>query len=236
MNSATRHYKQASETVDRDQLIVDHIEYARKIFGTLAIDIRDEDQRENLYSAAMVGLIQAANKYDPASEASFRTFSYSRIRGAVLDELRKNSSIPQETLKNIKKINDVYERLEPPVALETLVKQTGLTIQKITLCLEAMRFLHPSELIDMNCSVHSSWNHNQYSPEYLIQRSEMKQILADGIETLPDKERITLTLYYTEELTLDEIGQVLELSESRISKLLAKAKFRMQEYIRSRTS
>ena len=236
MNSATRQYQQASDTVDREQLILQHIEYARKIFGTLAIEVRDEDERENLYSAAMVGLIQAANAYDASRSASFRTFSYPRIRGAILDELRKNSSVSQEALRQIKQINLAYRKLDPPVTPEMLAEKTGLTLDQVTTCLEAMRFLHPKELVDMNCSVHSSWSHNDYSPEYSIERSEMKQILADGIEKLPDKERLTLTLYYTEELTLEEIGKVIGLSESRVSRLLASAKFRMQEYIRSRTA
>jgi len=236
VNSATTHYRVANETVDREQLILEHVDYARKIFGSLAIDVRDEDQRENLYSAGIVGLIQAANAYDPSRGVAFRTFSYPRIRGAILDELRKNAEVSQQMLQQIKQINQVYAVLEPPVTPETLAVETGLTVEQVFASLEAMRFLKPKEWIELNCTVHSSWNHQNDAPEHSLERAEMKEILTLGIEQLPDKERLVLTLYYTEELTLEEIGKAIDLSASRVSRLLASARFRLQEFVRARTS
>ena len=236
MNSATSQYQRASDLEDVEALILDHLDYARKIFGSLSINIRDEDEQENLYSAGIVGLIQAAKAFDPSRGVSFQTYSYPRIRGAILDELRKNTEVSQRVLQQIRQINEVYSSLEPPVTPEALSAKTGLSLDHVFSCLEAMRFLNPTEWVDLNCTVHSSWNHNTDCPVHTLERSEMKQILADGIEQLPEKERLVLTLYYTEELTLEEIGEVVDLSGSRVSRLLSSAKFRLQEFVRSKTS
>lgn len=236
MNTATTQYRTTAETVDREKLILDHIDYSRKIFGSLAIDVRDEDQKENLYSAGIVGLIQAANAFDPSRGVSFRTFSYPRIRGAILDELRKNAEVSQQMLQQIKQINNVYSSLEPPVTPEMLSDKTGLTMEQVFASLEAMRFLKPSEWVELNCTVHTSWNHQHDCPADSCERSEMKEILTEGIEELPEKERLILTLYYSEELTLEEIGKAVDLSGSRVSRLLSSAKFRLQEFVRARTS
>ena len=236
MNSATAQYEKASELIDREKLILEHVDYVRKIFASMAVNVHDDDQRENLYSAGVVGLVQAANAYDPSRGASFRTFSFPRIRGAIVDELRKISPVSQEVLKQIGQINKAYQRLDPPVTPELLAEYTGLSLDRVLTCLEAMRFLKPQDWSDFHCTIHSSWSSSEGSPEREAERTEMKSILADGIETLPENERITLTLYFTEELTLAEIGEVIGLSESRVSRLLASAKFRLKEFVRRRTS
>lgn len=236
MNSATAQYEKASETVDREKLILENVDYVRQIFGTMAVNVYDEDQRENLYSAGVVGLVQAANSFDPARGVSFRTYAYTRIKGAIVDELRKISPVSQDVLKQIGIINKAYQQLEPPVTPELLAEHTELPLERVLICLEAMRFLKPQDWSDFHCSIHSSWSSDVGSPERDAERGEMKKVLADGIETLPENERVTLTLYFTDELTLAEIGSVIGLSESRVSRLLASAKFRLKEYVRRQTS
>ena len=129
-----------------------------------------------------------------------------------------------------------YQALEPPVTPEILATKTGLTLNQVENCLEAMRFLKPMDWSDFNSTIHSSWKRTGTSPEYQLERMEMKEILADGIESLPKKERLTLTMYYSEDLTLSEIGEVLGLSESRISRLLSSAKFRLKEFVKKQTN
>lgn len=236
MNSATSQYQQVADTLDREKLILDHVDYVRCIFSTMAIKIHDEDEQENLYSAGVVGLVQAANSFDPSRGVSFKTFAYPRIRGAIVDELRRISPVSQETLKQIGLIKKAYQRLDPPVTPEALAELTGLSLEQVVICLEAMRFLKPQDWNDLHCTIHSSWNSDDNNPERESEREEMKQILANGIEKLPENERITLTLYFAEELTLKEIGKVISLSEARVSRLLASAKFRLKEFVRRQMS
>ena len=235
MNMATSQYQQIARGSERETLILDNTDYVRKILSTMTVNIEDEDTRQSLYSAGIVGLVEAANNFDPSRGIPFRTFSYPRIRGAIVDEMRKFSPVSQEVLRQIGIIKTIYQKSNPPVTPEYLAKQSGLTLEQVLICLEAMRFLKPQNWNDLHCTIHSSWQTQDDSPERLVERSEMESLIADGIETLPKKERLIFTLYYVEELTLVEIGEVINLSESRVSRLLSSAKFRLGQFIKQQT-
>lgn len=234
MNMATAQYKQHSDTLDREQLILDNIEYVRQVFSTLAVHVSNEDDRENLYSAGVVGLVQAANSFDPR-KGRFRTFAFNRIRGAIIDELRRIAPVSQDRLKLIGIIKKTMERLEPPVTPEMLAVETGLTLEQVEETLEAMRFIKPQDWSDLHGAVHSSWRAEPDSPEHAAELAETKELLADGIESLKEQQRIVITLYYSEGLTLAEIGEVIGRSESRVSRILETARFNLREYIRAQT-
>jgi RNA polymerase sigma factor for flagellar operon FliA len=132
-------------------------------------------------------------------------------------------------------LKKAYERLEPPVTPELLSGETKLTLEQVYACLEAMRFLKPEDWNDFDCVVHGSWKSQCTDPEHEVEKQEMQQLLVDSIKQLPERERLVLTLYYSEELNLAEIGKVIEISESRVSRILAAAKFRLKELVRSQT-
>ncbi|MEO1526924.1 MAG: sigma-70 family RNA polymerase sigma factor [Planctomycetota bacterium] len=231
----TTTYKR-TKTVNRDQLILDNVDFVARILSTMTFAIRDEEAKENLHSAGLVGLVEAANSYDPDHGVAFRTYAYPRIRGAIVDELRKQSPVSQAVLQHIGRVRRAYESIEPPVTPEKLADETGLSIKQVSKCLEAMRFIKPDNWNDLSDVIHGSWRNSVDTPEHDAEREEMRDILAGAIESLPDQERIVLTLYFAEELKLAEIGKALSLSESRVSRVLADAKFRLQEIIRCKTS
>lgn len=233
MDSATKAYKKASIEQLREQLILDNVDYVRKILSTLTVGLPDNYDKENLEQAGIVGLVETANSFDPGRGVSFRTYCYPRIRGAIVDEMRKNSPVPQQMLAHIKQVKEAYERLDAPVTPEDLARETGLSVEKISQVLEAMRFSKPQNWNDLYCNVHSGWKSGEQSPEFDLEKTELKKVMADCIEKLPDRERLVLTLYFTEDLTLSEIGQVIEVSESRASRILAAAKFRLKEYVKA---
>ncbi|MEM9412505.1 MAG: sigma-70 family RNA polymerase sigma factor [Planctomycetota bacterium] len=235
MNLATTQYQQNARGNEREDLIMENMDYVRKILSTMTVNVDDEDTRQSLYSAGVVGLVEAANSFDSSRGISFRTFSYPRIRGAIVDELRKFSPVSQEVLRQIGIIKNIYQQFDPPVTPELLARESGFTLEQVMICLEAMRFLAPQNWNDLHCTIHSSWQSQEDSPERLVERSEMESLLADGVETLPEKERLIFTLYYVEELTLVEIGEVINLSESRVSRLLGAAKFRLGQFIKQQT-
>lgn len=234
MNSAINAYKRSANDGDRERLILDNIDYVGKILSTMAITTNDQDERENLKSAGMVGLIESANKFDASQGIQFRTFAFTRIRGAIIDELRKLAPVSQKMLQQIGLIKQAYQLLEPPVSPEVLAEKTDLTLDQVRASLEAMRFLEPEDWNDFSSVVHQSWKGKESAPEGRIEAQEMKQLLAESIENLPENERLVITLYYSEDLNLAEIGAVLSLSESRTSRILAAAKFRLKELILAR--
>ena len=128
--------------------------------------------------------------------------------------------------------------LEPPITPESTVGfAIGVdALEEVLECLEGMRFIKPDNWNDLSDVVHKTWRTSIDSPEDLAEKEEIGQLLAELIEQLPEKERLVMTLYYSEELNLAEIGAVMGLSESRTSRLLAAARFRLGEAIRWKTS
>ncbi len=232
MDSATQAYKQ-NTSIDqlREQLIMDNLVYVRKILSTLTVGLPPNHDRENLEQAGIVGLVETAKTFDPNRGVAFRTYCYPRIRGAIVDEMRKNSPVPQQMLADIKQVKSAYERLESPVTPEQLSTETGLSVERIQQVLEAMRFSKPQAWNDLFCNVHSGWRSGESGPGEALETNELKEVIADCIERLPERERLVLTLYFIEDLTLSEIGKVIGISESRASRNLASAKFRLKELV-----
>ena len=235
MKSAAATYRRTAKKDDREQLILNNVDYVGKILSTMSIAVKTPEQRENLESAGILGLVEAANNFDASRGVAFRTFAYSRIRGAIIDELRRLSPVSQQMLQQIGQLKKAYEKFEPPVTPEMLAKETRLKLEQVYACLEAMRFLKPEDWNDFACIVHGSWKSQFTDPEHEVEKQEMRQLLVDSIKELPERERLVLTLYYSEDLNLAEIGKVIEISESRVSRVLAAAKFRLKELVRSQT-
>jgi RNA polymerase sigma factor for flagellar operon FliA len=188
---------------------------------------------ENLEAAGVLGLVEAANTFDPRRGIQFTTYAYPRIRGAVLDELRRNSPLPQEMMQRCNLIRKAYRKLPHPVSVEALANETGLSQDQVLDCLAALRMTKMSSL-DTNEWVDLNLDDGEEGPEQPLERQELREMLVKGIESLPERERLVVTLYHLEDLRLKEIGQILKLSESRVSRLLNAAMFRLQEYIRGR--
>jgi RNA polymerase sigma factor for flagellar operon FliA len=222
-------YRKASRQQELERLILDHLSYVRKILSTMTASLPSHVDREGLESAGVVGLVEAANNYDPTRGVAFKTYAFTRIRGAILDELRKTSPVSQQMQEQIGKLRDAHERLQPPVSPEDLAAATGMSLETVQRCLEAMRFITPQNWSDLYSTIHGSWRHQGDSPDASLDRAETQQILQRCIQKLPERERLVLTLYFLEDATLAEIGAALNLSESFVSRLLAAAKFRLKE-------
>ena len=233
MNLATRTYRNASIEQQAEQRILDNLDYVGKILSTLTAGLPAHYDRDDLEQAGVVGLVETARSFDPGRGVAFRTYCYPRIRGAIVDEMRKNSPVSQQMLAQIAAVKAAYERLKPPVSPEDLAAETGFSEDKIQQVLEAMRFLKPETWNDLFCNVHSGWRDATSNPSAAIETDELKKVMADCIERLPQRERLVLTLYYTEDLTLLEIGSVIGISESRVSRNLAAAKFRLKELVQA---
>jgi RNA polymerase sigma factor for flagellar operon FliA len=186
---------------------------------------------ENLESAGVLGLIEASGQFDPSRNVEFKTFAYQRIRGAILDELRRNCPLSQQMLQKIALLREAREQIQGPMTLEHLARVADMPVDDVARCLQAARLTRPETWNETVQTRKDVW---QDESDHPLERQEMKHVLADGIEQLPETMRIAITLHYTEDLKLKEIGNVLGLSESRVSRIVNAAKERLRDYVKTR--
>ena len=228
MDAAVKAYQNVSQRELRDRLVVENLDFVRHVLGKLTGQLPQSIDNENLESAGVLGLVEAASHFDPSRGVEFRSFAYHRIRGAILDELRRNCPLPQKTLQTWSSIRETVRRLGEAATIENIAAECGLTEDQISECLAAVRLTQPEswrEELSSQCRRPEDESHSRFHQE------DEQQLLAEAIEYLPDRLRLVLSLYYLEDLRLLEIGEVLGLSESRVSRLLAQAQFQLKSLI-----
>ena len=216
----------------QDDLARSHMWLVRHIVGKVAIHLPAGVDLENLESAGMLGLVEAAWKFDTHRGIQFKTFAYTRIRGAILDELRRNCPLPQPMLEQVARLRKASEKLEGTGAtVAELAAAAGLTPGQVSDALAALRLTRMISW-DGAAKENDFGRDDADLPEELLARKEQIGLLAQAIQDLPERERLIVTLYYLEDLRLKEIGAVLKLSESRVSRILSAALHQLKESIR----
>jgi RNA polymerase sigma factor for flagellar operon FliA len=231
MEAVAQAYRQIVDKHSRDQLIVDHLDFVRHLLGRIVSSLPGSVDVENLEAAGVLGLVEAAGQFDPTRGVAFKTFAYPRIRGAILDELRRNCPLPQHMLQRWTRIRHAAAGLSSPTA-ENLAQATQLTLAEVEECLEAIRMTRPESWHE---DLVSSSVTRRIDPGEGLQWEEDRRLMADAVESLPRQERLVVTMYYLEDMRLKEVGDVLGLSESRISRILAKAELRMRDFVSRRS-
>lgn len=224
-------YSRTAEQTARDELVVSHLWLVRHLIGKVAARLPSGVDVDNLESAGVLGLVESAQRFDASRGVDFKSFAALRIRGAIIDEARRNCPLPQEVMRRVSLVTKARERLPAPATTEQIAHESGLTNDEVLDALIAMPFVHVHSLEQLETDPeHRSGNTSDTAMEH----EEQKQLLADAIAALPERERLVVTLYYTEDLRLKEIGAVLNLSESRVSRLLASAQHQLREYVLAR--
>ena len=199
---------------------------------------------EDLVSYGIFGLIDAIDKFDRSKDVKFETYASLRIRGAILDQIRKMDWIPRSVRQKQKKIDEAIKNIEMKTGKtaldEEIASELGVSEDeylnwqsqlKVTNVVSLNEFVEQGTEPAMDATKNSHFA----QPEDVVAESELKEVLAQSLETLTEKERRVIELYYYEELTLKEISSILEVSESRISQLhtraLAKMKKKMGSYM-----
>ena len=227
----SRSFQEYSRTVDqttRDELIVNHLWLVRHLTGKVTARLPAGVDVENLESAGILGLVEAANRYDPSRGVDFKSFAALRIRGAIYDEARRNCPLPQEVMQRVMLVAKAQEHLTAPFTVDDLVRETGLSKDDVTDALLAMPMIRVQSLEQV---LDDPTRQTQSAPDVTAEHLEQKRVLADAIASLPERERLVVTLYYMEDLRLKEIGEVLKLSESRVSRLLAAAHLQLKAHV-----
>jgi RNA polymerase sigma factor for flagellar operon FliA len=216
-------------------MILEHLPLVRHLVGKLTAELPSGIDVENLEAAGVLGLVEAATNYDPERETRFKTFAYLRVRGAILDELRRNCPLPQPMLETLARVREAYRNLPAPVSVAALAAATGLSEDQVADCLAASRLTRMVSLSPDSSEWATRLDDGGDRPETALEKEEEARLLNDAIAALSERERTTVTLYYREDLRLKEISVVLGLSESRVSRILNAALFHLTEYFRGRT-
>ncbi|MGH8113148.1 MAG: RNA polymerase sigma factor FliA [Rhodanobacteraceae bacterium] len=229
--SATEAYL-AVQCAPPETLVVLHRDLIRRIACHLLARLPPNVELDDLIQAGTVGLIEAARAFRPDKGASFTTYAGIRIRGAMLDELRRIDPIPRSYRDRAHQITDAIRRVETRThraasEIET-AEELGLSANEYaSFCTSASQGPWLS-LEDMPGSWTETLADDSDGPEETLQKSGFADALARGIEALPEKERLALALFYHEALTLKEIGAVLGVSKARVSQLHAQAEARLR--------
>lgn len=230
----------------RENIILEYAPLVKVVAGRLSMYLGYNVEYEDLVSYGIFGLIDAIDKFDFLKDVKFETYASLRIRGAILDQIRKMDWIPRTIRQKQKKIDSVIKDIEVRYGRsatdDEIAEGLGITgdeyldwqsQMKITNVVSLNEFLEQGSEVPNEAS-HTKSTHFD-SPEEVLERDELKKKLAESLEILTEKERKVIVLYYYEELTLKEISNILEVSESRISQLhtraLQKMKAKLGNYI-----
>ena len=222
----------------REQLILEYAGVVNLVAGRLSMYLGYTVEYDDLVGYGIFGLIDAIDKYDMAKNVKFETYASLRIRGAILDQIRKMDWIPRSVRQRQRKIDEAMKQIEmrtgKTASDEELAKQLGLTDEELCSWQTQLKVTNVVSLneFEENGSepmIDSAHPVRFSQPEEVVEEAELKEKLAESLELLTEKERRVIELYYYEDMTLKEISKILEVSESRISQLHTKALNKMRK-------
>ncbi len=236
-------YDPGDNRQDRDALVLEHLPQVKRIVQRIAAHLPASVDRDDLINAGIIGLIQSAERYDPTRENTFMTYAQVRVRGAVLSELRARDYLSRPARKRLRELEDTYCHLEQKndgdVGDEMLAEAMGLSLEEVydirsRACLSFIR-LEDLGLLSQKEKTSAFREIADIRAVDAFENAQFKEVfnsLSQEIEKLPEKERMVISLYYADELTMKEIGKVLDITESRVSQIHASVILRLRRQLR----
>jgi RNA polymerase sigma factor for flagellar operon FliA len=226
----------------RDQLITEYLPYVKRIVQRLAVHLPSTVDIDDLMNVGVIGLIQAVDRYDPRRDNKFMTYAIFRIKGAVLSELRARDFLSRSNRRKIRELESVYLRLEQKLGREAddreIAKELGVDLEQVyrTKQMSSISFISLEELgissRDEKEKLLSYLVNNDDDALAMTKLKELKEAMAEAIRQLPEKERLVISLYYLDELTMKETGKVLGITESRVSQIHSQAILHLRAKLR----
>jgi RNA polymerase sigma factor for flagellar operon FliA len=236
-----RKFKKTKDPAIRDAFVKQYAPLVKYVAGKIAVSMPHNVEFDDLVGFGVFGLFDAIKKFDPDKHVKFKTYAVTRIRGAIFDELRSIDWVPRSVRQKSREVEDTMRHLESSLgraasdkelagAMGVSVKEFEKTMIKISstsiLSLNDIWYTgEDNDKVSIGDSIESPRSMN---PEVIVEKEEIKQVIIRSIDELPEKEKKVLVLYYYEDLTLKEIGKVLEVTESRVSQLHTKAIMRLR--------
>ncbi|MCP4133265.1 MAG: RNA polymerase sigma factor WhiG [bacterium] len=234
-------YMKTQEQDTRDYFVIKYAPLVKYVAGKVSMGMPQNIEFDDLVSYGIFGLIDAINKFDPVRGIKFKTYAMTRIRGAIFDELRSIDWIPRSIRQKAKQVEQVISELENKLGRtvedEEIARDMGISNEEFQVLLNK---LSGTSMLSLNDIWYLGDDNDELSiletleapqnmnPDILIEKEEIRDYIIDAIKKLPDKEKKVIVLYYYEDLTLKEIGEVLEVTESRVSQLHTKAIMRLR--------
>lgn len=234
-------YRKTQSTELRDRFIKQYMPLVKYVAGKVSVGMPNSVEFDDLVGFGHFGLLDAINKYDPSKNVKFKTYAVTRIRGAIFDELRQIDWVPRSVRQKSREIEEAVSSLEAKFGRtvtttevanylkisednyhKTLMKVSGTSVLSLN---EVWYSGDDSDNLSIGDSIEAP---SSLNPDTIAEKAEIKRVITEAIEELPEKEKMVITLYYNERLTFKEIGAILKVSESRISQLHTKANLRLK--------
>jgi RNA polymerase sigma factor for flagellar operon FliA len=226
-----------------NELVQQYLPLVKTVVGRLAMTLPAHVSAEDLYSAGLVGLLNAVRRFNPKTGVLFETYARVRIRGAIFDELRRLDWVPRSVHDKARKVEEQLRKLEQKKGRapteEEMAEALGLSVKEYTellteirpatfVCLDSVRSAEQEGEATQHEAVADA---SQHDPGYTTARREMAKLIAQRLPHLPEPQRKVLALYYFEDLRLREIAEVFGVTESRISQIHAAAILSIKAYL-----
>jgi RNA polymerase sigma factor for flagellar operon FliA len=242
-----RRYKASSDERARERLVVAYSPLVKYVAGRMSSGLPAHVEEADLISYGLIGLISAIGRFDLTREIKFETYAIPRIRGAIIDELRSLDWVPRSVrarARQIERANTKLEaRLQRAPSDEEMANELEIDVEEFN---EALVQISNSTIVALDelWSVSDSSgdqvslldtipDHGAADPQVVVDQGELRDRIADAIAALPEREKLVVALYYYENLTLREIGEVLGVTESRVSQLHTKAVLRLRSKLQT---
>jgi RNA polymerase sigma factor for flagellar operon FliA len=239
-----REYRRTRDRGIRDRLILTYAPLVKYVAGRLGSGLPAHVDEGDLVSYGLLGLIGAIERYEPDRDVKFETYAIARIKGAIIDELRALDWVPRSVRSRAREmaraIGELEARLGRAPNDEEIAAKVGITVDELE---GSLTDISRSSIAALDELWSVSGDGDQVSlldtledtsgarPAEALDETETREVLADAIARLPEREKLVITLYYYEELTLREIGEVLGVTESRVSQLHTKAILRLKSRV-----
>lgn len=230
-----KEYIKTRQPVIKEKIVHAYSPLVKYIVGRINLPSTAIFAKEDLYQCGIIGLLSALERYEPNSKAAFKTFAYKRIHGEVIDEIRRVGLVGRDKYDQIKAIEKTTTKLTARLGREPITEEICHELNitedeyhdRVNASLMNYMLSLDSKINDDNGDfvyrVDTVEDDSQLNPEEAVNENNLKKMVQDTIPTLPERERLILALYFYEELTLYDIGQVLGLTESRVSQILNKS-------------
>lgn len=225
----------------REKLIIEYAPLVKLVAGKLNMYLGNNVEFDDLVGYGVFGLIDAIDKFDYDKGVKFETYASLRIRGAILDQIRKMDWIPRTVRQKQKMLDNAYRKIEAETGRfatdEEIARELGISVDELTDMQNETKITNVISLDEYmeqgDVKVEPRADKDYMQPEKVVEKEELKRLLLEVLQTLTDKEKKVITLYYYEDLTLKEISRVLDVSESRVSQLHSKALLKMRQRLGS---
>ena len=233
-----QNYIKTHDAQYRDQLIVEYAQLVKIVAGRLSMYLGYNVEYDDLVGYGIFGLIDAIDKFDYGKNVKFETYASLRIRGAILDQIRKMDWIPRSLRQKQRRIDQAMSKIEAETGKtatdEQIAQELGITLDELNNWQGQAKMSNMVSLDEFTeegtetTKMEAVSNARFDCPEDAVEKEELKKMIVEALDTLTEKEREVVVLYYYEDMTLKEISLVLEVSESRVSQLHTKALNKMK--------